>query len=107
MSLGTAVSKNGVTIRLTDERWLHIITSHKEIDPLDFERVLNAIENPDIVFSGDTGELLAVKKIPGSSKWFVVVYKERSKTDGFVLTTYMTTDYRWLFKRRVIWSKKS
>lgn len=37
--------------------------------------------------------------------WIVVVYKEMSKTDGFVITAYMTTDSRWLFQREIVWSK--
>ncbi len=107
MILGTARSKNGATIRLTDERWLHITYSHKEIDADAVPIVLQTIKSPDVVFRGDQGELLAVKKQPRRKNWIVVVYKESDATDGFVLTAYVTTDFRWLLKRKIVWNKPS
>lgn len=96
---------NGVAIRLTHERWLHITYSHKEIDPTDNTTILTVIKLPDVIFQGDTGELLAVRKRPRKKDWIVVVYKEIDVTDGFVLTAYITTDFRWLLKRKIIWNK--
>ncbi len=107
MLLGVAISKNKVPVRLTDERWLHITTAHPEINSLDFSLALNIIKNPDIILAGDTDELLAVKKKSGKKIWFVVVYKEINSKDGFILTAYITTDSKWLFKRKVLWSKIS
>lgn len=103
--LASARSKNGVLIRLPTERWQHIVTSHPEIDPIDYSRVLDVIENPDSVLQGDTGELLAVKQKSGKEIWIVVPYREVNQDDGFVLTAYVTTDTKWLFKREIIWSK--
>lgn len=105
MILGTTRSKNGVTIRLTDERWLHITASHKEIDQTNFATILTAIKQPNMLFQGDAGELLAVRKRARKKDWVVVVYKETSTTDGFVLTAYVTTDFRWLLKRTMLWNK--
>ena len=107
MILGTAKSPNNVSIRLTEERWIHIITSHCEISPTEYSRVLNTIKNPDALLEGDFGEILAIRKISGKKQWLVVVYKETNKKDGFVITAYITTDYEWLLKRRILWSKKS
>lgn len=107
MILGTALSKNGVNIRLTEERWLHIISSHLEINPTEFLEILETIENPDVILKGDKEELIAARKKPGNKFWIVVPYKETSKSDGFVITAYITTDSRWLFQRKVIWNKKS
>lgn len=107
IGIGTAISKNGVKIRLTEERWFHIIYSHREIDPSDFPIILEVIEDPDLILTGDREEVLATKKKPGRKDWFVIVYKEVNKNDGFILTAYITTDVRWLLKREVIWSKKS
>lgn len=107
MILGTTRSKSGVTIRLTHERWLHITYSHKEIDAALFPIVLQTIKSPDIIFRGDQGELLAVRKQPRRKNWIVVVYKESDVTDGFVLTAYVTTDFRWLLKRKIVWNKPS
>lgn len=107
MILGTARSKNGIQIRLTDERWLHITYSHKEISPTVFSPILTVIKRPDMIFQGDTGELLAAKKRTRKKDWIVVAYKETDTTDGFVLTAYVTTDFRWLLKRKIVWSKPS
>ncbi len=106
MVIGTAVSKDGVLIRLTQERWNHIIISHLEISPKSARTILNIVKNPDVIFKGDLGELLAVRKISGKKSWIVVVYKKTSQDDGFILTAYLTTDSRWLFQREVIWNKE-
>lgn len=107
MIIGTALSKNGIKIRLTEERWLHIIYSHKEIDPADFSEALDVVENPDFILKGDEEELLAVKKRARRKEWFVVIYKEINKDDGFIITSYLTTDMKWLLKREIIWNKES
>lgn len=56
----TARSKNDVPIRLPDERWLHITGSHTELAGF-YADVLETIEDPDAVYEGESGELLAVK----------------------------------------------
>lgn len=101
----TVLSKNNVLIRLTEERWNHIISSHLEINPSEYKIIMEAVKNPDFILQGDTGELLAVKKKPRKKIWIVVPYKE-SENDGFILTAYLTTDSRWLFGREIIWNKK-
>lgn len=106
MIIGTAISKSGTTIRLTEERWLHIVYSHREIDLSDFSKTLDLIENPDFILKGEREELLAVKKRAGRKEWFVVIYKEINKIDGFVIIAYLTSDLRWLLKREVVWNKK-
>lgn len=105
MVLATVLSKNGVPIRLTDERWQHITNTHPEINPKDFLLVMDVVENPDAILQGDVGELLAVKK-HGAKVWIVVPYKEVNNKDGFILTAYQTTDNRWLFQREVLWNKE-
>lgn len=107
MVLATAKSKSRVLIRLTDERWQHIITTHLEVNPDDFSTVMEVISNPDFILKGGRGELLAVKKISGKKIWIVVPYKEISQQDGFVVTAYKTTDVHWLLQREVLWSKES
>lgn len=106
MVLGTATSINGAKIRLTQERWIHITTSHLEFDPDDYKTILDVIGNPDIILKGDTGELLATKKQSRKRVWIVVAYKEVTKQDGFVLTAYFTSDLTWLFKKEIVWSKQ-
>lgn len=106
MILATVLSKNNVSIRLTDERWTHIITSHLEFGSRDFKKIMKVVEDPDFILKGDFGELLAVKQESRSRTYIVVPYKEISHEDGFVLTAYLTTDSSWLFQRKILWNKE-
>lgn len=106
MLLTKVISKNKVTIRLTQERWHHITTSHLEINSEDYKSAMNTIKDPDVILKGDQGELLAVRKKTGKKVWIVVPYKELGKVDGFVLTAYLTTDSSWLFKKEIIWNRE-
>ncbi len=45
-------SKNGVPIRLTDERWTHITEEHSELAGLRLE-VLQAIAEPERILEGE------------------------------------------------------
>ena len=69
--LDSVQSKNGVTIRLTQERWLHITEEHSEMAGYYYD-VLEIIEEPDAVYEGKEGELLAVREIE-SGKYLVVI----------------------------------
>lgn len=106
MIIATAKSKNGVTIRLTDERWDHILLAHQEIGPNEFNRFMKVISVPEFILKGSKGELLAVQKVPRKKLWTVVPYKEETRQDGFVLTCYFSSDLTWLFKKEIIWSKQ-
>ncbi|MFH1096274.1 MAG: hypothetical protein ABH886_02535 [Candidatus Desantisbacteria bacterium] len=81
-----AYSVNGVLIRLTYERWYHIIENHDELASY-FHDVLDTIEKPHLVIRGNKGTLKAAKNM-GREKWLVAIYKELSKCDGFVITAY-------------------
>lgn len=91
-------------IRLTDERISHIFKNHPETREC-ITWVLETIENPDFILAGDFGELLAVKrydKTPVSQdKFLIIVYKETSKLDGFILTAYFSRSINK--KRRMVW----
>jgi hypothetical protein len=52
-----AFSRNGVPIRLTEERWAHIVEEHGEMQGLGDE-ILRTIAAPDRVLAGGFGELL-------------------------------------------------
>jgi hypothetical protein len=52
-------SKNGVPIRLTEERWFHITEEHSEMAGYYFE-VLETITEPEAIYEGKAEELLAV-----------------------------------------------
>ena len=96
----TVLSKSGVEIRLTDERWAHITEEHTELAGLRAE-VLQAVAEPDRVLEGGDGELLAVRETePG--KWTVVVYRELA-ADGFIITAFLTRRARSLDRRTQRW----
>jgi len=93
-------SKNGVPIRLTDERWVHITDEHGELASLRLE-IVETVANPTWIFTGNQGELLAVREIePG--KYLVVVYRE-SQNDGFIITAFLTRRLRALQRRQRLW----
>ena len=96
----TVVSKNGIPIRLTDERWLHITEEHAELAGYRFE-VLDAIGEPERIVAGNAGELLAVKS-QADGKILVVVYREQA-ADGFVITAFLTRRTASLDKRKQVW----
>lgn len=81
-----ARSVNGVPIRLTHERWCHIVENHDEMASY-FHDVLETIEKPEFVARGHRGSLKAAGS-RGRRKWLVVIYRELSKHDGFVITAY-------------------
>ena len=50
------VSKGGIAIRLTDERWTHITEEHCELAGLRSE-VVETVTHPDRILLGGDGEL--------------------------------------------------
>ena len=97
-------SKNGVPIRLTEERWIHITEEHSEMAGYYFE-VLETVKEPEAIYEGKMGECIAVREIE-KGKYIVVVYRELSKEDGFVITAFLTRRKKQLERRRKIWQKR-
>lgn len=94
------VSKNGVLIRLPDERWTHIAEEHGELADLR-SAVLETVSQPERVLLGGDGEHLAVREVE-AGKHLVVVYRENAD-DGFIITAFVTRRVRSLSKRRQLW----
>ena len=95
-------SINGKPIRLTDERWVHIVENHPELAG-NLNDVLLSVASPDVVLMGGNNELLAsVYKRP--DKLLVVVYKE-DVSDGFIITAFFSSKIDQLLKRRSVWQK--
>ena len=97
-----AISVQGKSIRLSDERWAHIVEGHPEMAGHRNE-VLLTIAAPDFVVEGANDELMATRFIR-MDKALVAVYKEEKK-DGFVLTAYFTTKTDKLLNRKIQWKK--
>ena len=97
-----AYSINGVPIRLTAERWEHIVSNKPYMYAFD-EALARAIEEPTVVLRGYAGALIAVLGL-AREKYLHVVYKETSREDGFVITGYVSTSYN---RGAVIWPRRS
>ncbi|MFP5040426.1 hypothetical protein [Parasediminibacterium sp. JCM 36343] len=95
-------SISGKTIRLPDERWVHIVKGHPEMARY-LHDVLLTVAVPDMIVEGGAGELLAAA-YQRSDKVLVVVYKE-IETEGFILTAYFTKKMKALLKRNILWQR--
>ena len=96
------LSKNNVSIRLTDERWTHIVEEHCELAGMRLE-IMETVSCPLRILAGGAGELLAVREVsPGKS--LVVVYRE-FEDDGFIITAFITSKTKSLNRRDQKWPK--
>jgi hypothetical protein len=82
-----AYSVNGVPIRLTEERWQHIVSNKPYMEAY-YENVLDAIERPTRILRGYTGALVAVLTL-GKQQYLHVVYRELGRKDGFIITAFI------------------
>jgi hypothetical protein len=98
-----ALSKNGVPIRLNEERWVHIIENHEDIAGY-MDDVLETIENPDYIIKGYRDALIALKRF-SQRKFLAVVYKEIKATDGFIITAYFSSKIK-INREVVLWKNK-
>ena len=98
-------SHNGVPIRLTEERWQHVMHRHPDMET-QHEWVLETLVEPDMIQEGDFGTLLAARlypETPLTRKYLVVVYRETSSEDGFVLTAYLASQLS--ARRDTLWKR--
>jgi hypothetical protein len=101
----TATSRNGVPIRLTDERWAHIEEEHGELTGMRVE-VLRTITDAERIVTGGAGELLAIQMVE-AGKALVVVYREMGAEDGFVITAFLTRRLARIDRRQRVWPSKT
>jgi hypothetical protein len=65
------------------------------------------IENPLCIYQGNYDELIAVGRIGYiQDKFIVVVYKEKSFLDGFVITAYISNKMQSFKKKKIIWKQR-
>ena len=102
MILGISHSINGVPIRLTEERWEHVLDSHPELASYR-ETVLEAVENPDYILSSRRGALAAVIVL-GRKAFLHVFYVEKNRYDGFILSARIAEK---LDRAKIIWRKEN
>ncbi len=104
--IGAVISKNGCDIRLSAERWSHIVEAHDYMAG-NQDLVFETIENPDCIIQGEKNELITIRhyqKTSISEKHVVVVYKEES-SNGFIITAFMTSKPEKIIKRGILWKK--
>jgi len=98
-------SRSGALVRLTAKQWEHIVTARPELK--DFKReILEVVEHPDEVFEPPPRvkpQLHAVKRFErladvGLSENLVVVFRELTRQEGFIITAFPISDRR---KRRM------
>ncbi|MBF0231365.1 MAG: hypothetical protein HQK63_17525 [Desulfamplus sp.] len=95
-------SISGKQIRLTSERWGHIVEEHCELAGMRDE-VLETVVRPDKIFVGKYGEFLAVKEL-SDGKFLITVYRESpTDNDGFVITAFLTRRMSYFNRREKIW----
>jgi hypothetical protein len=103
MLIITSVDK--IPIRLTIERWQHILHRHPELETEE-NKILETVSSPDFVQEGDFNTKMAFKfypQTPLTKKYLVVIYKEISNSDGFILTGYFTNQP--IQRRRFLWKQ--
>ena len=73
--MDVVISKAGVPVRLTDERWwFHIVENHDEVAGY-YDQVLEAVEDPDLILQGYGGALIAAKAL-GRRNYLMVIYEK-------------------------------
>ncbi len=99
--IGYTLSKDNIKIRLTKERWFHITESHDYMSGLS-DVVLESIKSPEEIVEGNDGEKIAIKKL--NKKHIVVIYREVNDRDGFVITSFITSEIDRVRKdRKILW----
>ncbi len=78
--MDVAYAINRVPIRLTDERWSHIVNARDELVDY-YNDCLRTVEDPDFILGGRHDSLRAVRSF-GRNRFLVVIYKEISRKDG-------------------------
>lgn len=98
MILDIVESVKGVPIRLTDERWEHILDGHPFLSGY-YDKILSTIENPKFILRGHHRSKIAVNNY-GRKRWLHVVYREISRDDGFIISAYIKSGYN---ENSIIW----
>jgi hypothetical protein len=101
-------SINRVQIRLTEERWSHIIDHHPEIERF-LDEILFTVSNPRHLYLFAKKYILAATNSYSRLQDYglptnIVVHYKEFKDDGFILTAFVMSDER-LGRRFKNWKK--
>jgi hypothetical protein len=109
--LFTATSKFGRRIELSLRIWEEkILKEHPEfnLNTRYLNEVLKAIEDPEYIIEGWTGEYLALRWCeiaPNRPKYLCVVYRELQDR-GFFITAFFISRYGKLLRRKIKWQRQ-
>lgn len=95
-----AFSIDEIPIRLTTERWFHIVESHDDVAG-HYDNVLTTVENPDFILRGYKNSLVAIRGV-AKNHYLNVIYKQLTDDDGFIITAYFT---RKVDRKKAIWTR--
>lgn len=90
----------GIPIRLTTERWFHIIENHDDLAGY-YDDVISVVESPDLIIPGHRGSKIAVRSY-GRIRYLMVAYRELIAGDGFVVTAYFA---RTVDRKKALWTR--
>ena len=93
-------SVDGVPIRLTEERWFHIVENHDDMAG-HYDDVLEAVADPDMLLPGYRGSLVAVRNF-GGGRYLFAIYRQVSRDDGFIITAYFGSKVN---RKKAIWKR--
>jgi len=97
-------SINDISIRMTSERWFHIIENHDDLAGF-YDEIIDTLQFPDYVIKGYKEAKIALRIIR-SDKFLAVVYKEVSEIDGFIITAYFSSKIN-LMEEKILWQRQS
>jgi hypothetical protein len=93
-------SVNNVPIRLTEERWEHIVSNKPYMEAYR-ETMLETVEQPTWILRGYAGSLVAVRALARHT-YLHSVYKELCSDDGFIITAFIARKYN---RKMIIWTQ--
>ncbi|GAA0880131.1 hypothetical protein GCM10009119_31010 [Algoriphagus jejuensis] len=101
----TVLSIDQVPIRVPDERWEHVALGHPEM--LNYKKeVLETLQLPDFVFEGNSKEKIAVRDyLSNFGKLIVVVYRESTRDEGFLITSFLISKLDRLKNKKLLWRR--
>lgn len=100
LSMEITFSIDGAPIRLTTERWFHIVENHDDVAGY-YDDVLDVVANPELILPGHNKARMAVRAY-GHRRYLCVIYRELSADDGFIITAFFTDK---IDREKAIWKR--
>jgi hypothetical protein len=69
-----------------------------------YYEIFETVENPQAIYEGTNDGLIALShQIELIKKFIVVIYKETSDEDGFVVTAYLSNKVKNIQNKKLLW----